>query len=112
MLDTIGIESHQRNRLVDDGFTSMKYIIDLHSNDVDGFKKYLTNLNKTFASSTNEDLRVYFSPVDISRLVGVVYYYNHAINTFHRLPDLLLIDVDNPLYITESWIKKGMTMIV
>jgi len=22
----------------------------------------------------------------------VVYYYNHAINTFHRLPDLLLID--------------------
>jgi len=72
----------------------MKDIFDLHSNDVDGFKKYLTNLNKTFASSTNEDLRNYFSPVDISRLVGVVYCYNHAINTFHRLPDLLLIDVE------------------
>ena len=90
MLDVIGIESHQRNRLVDDGFTSMKNIVDLHSNDVDGFKKYLTNLNKTFASSTNENLRIYFSPVDISRLVGVVYYFNHAINTFHRLPDYLL----------------------
>jgi len=94
MLDAIGIESHQRNHLVDDGFTSMKDIIDLLSNDVDGFKKYLTNLNKTFASSTNEDLRVCFSPVEISRLAGVVYYYNHAINTFHRLPDLLLIDIE------------------
>jgi len=67
-------------------------LLDLHSNDVDGFKKYLTNLKKTFASSTNEDLRVYFSPVYISRPVGVGYYYNHVINIFHRLPDHLLID--------------------
>ena len=95
MLDAIGIAIEQRNRLANDGFTSMKNIIDLHSNDVDGFKKYLINLNKAFASSTNENLRVYFSPVDISRLVGVVYYFNHAINTFHRLPDLLLIDEES-----------------
>jgi len=110
MLDAIGIQLEQRNRLVNDGFNSMKDIIDLHSNDVEGFKKYLTNLNKTFASSTNEQLRVYFSPVDISRLVGVVYYFNHAINTFHRLPDLLLIDEEistvSSLHYRESNTEK------
>ena len=110
MLDAIGIELEQRNRLVNDGFNSMKAIIDLHSNDVEGFKNYLINLNKTFASSTNEELRVRFSPVDISRLVGVVYYSNHAINTFHRLPDLLLIDEEistvSALHYRESNIEK------
>ena len=96
--------------LRNDGFDSMIAIIDLHSNDVEGFKKYLMNLNKTFASSTNAQLRVYFSPVNISRLVGVVYYFNHSINTFHRLPDLLLIDEDistaSSLHYRQSSIEK------
>ena len=50
MLDVIGVDLDQRNRLTNDGFDSMKAIIDLHSNDVEGFKKYLINLNKTFGA--------------------------------------------------------------
>ena len=110
MLDAIGVDLDQRNHVSNDGFDSMKAIIDLHSNDVEGFKKCLTNPNKTFASSTNEQLRVYFSPVNTSRLVGVVNYFNHAINTFHRLPDLLLIDEDistaSLLHYRQSSIEK------
>jgi len=34
----------------------------------------------------------------------VVYYYNHAINTYHRLPDLLLIDVETA---TKSSLHNG-----
>ena len=81
MLDAIGVDLDQRNHLSNDGFDSMKAIIDLHSNDVEGFKKCLTNPNKTFASSTNEQLRVYFSPVNTSRLVGVLYYFTSILQS-------------------------------
>ena len=49
MLDAIGVDLDQRNRLTNDGFDSMKAIIDLHSNDVEGFK--ITN-------EPQQDLRV------------------------------------------------------
>lgn len=95
MLNAIGVAERERNRLIDDGFTSMKTIMDLHPNDVAGFQSYLKNLNKTFASSGNEDLQVYFSPVNISRLVGVTHYFNHSINSFHMIPDILMVDSDD-----------------
>jgi hypothetical protein len=95
MLNAIGVAERERNRLIDDGFTSMKTIMDLHPNDVAGFQSYLKNLNKTFASSGNENLQVYFSPVNISRLVGVTHYFNHSINSFHMIPDILMVDSDD-----------------
>ena len=95
MLNSIGVEIRERNKLVDDGFDSMKAIIELHANDTAGFRTYLLNLNKTFASSSTAALRVYFTPINVSRLVGVVHYFNHAVNSFHTVPDILNIDGDN-----------------
>ena len=81
-----------RNHIVNDGFGSLKDIIDHHPNDVEGFSQYLKNTNKTFASSPDPDLRRYYSPVTVSRLVGVVHYYNQCVNTFHMIPDCSFVD--------------------
>ena len=95
MLHAIGIAQRQRNRLVTDGYTSMRTILDLHPHDVDGFKTNLLNLNKHFAASADANLRVYFTPVNISRLIGVVHYFDLAVHSFHKVPDILSIDDDN-----------------
>ena len=92
MMDEIGIGQRERNKVVTDGFDSMSEINTLHANDVEGFVNYLQNLNKTFASASTAALRVYFSPVTIARFAGVVHYYNQAVNSFHKIPDLLAID--------------------
>ena len=73
----------------------MKEILSHHSNEVDSFTLYLTNLNKTFASSSTAGLRVYFSPVVIQRFTGIVHYFNQAVNTFHIIPDILNVNTDN-----------------
>lgn len=91
-MNAIGVAIRERNRIVNDGFTSMEEIITHHSNDVKGFTDYLTNLNKTFASTANVDLRVYFSPVTIQHFTGLVHYFNLAVNAFHTIPNLMLID--------------------
>ena len=94
--NAVGISQVQcRTKLVDDGFTSIRSIIRQHPNDVEGFKTYLLQLNKTFASSSDAALRVYYSPVVISRLLGVVHLYNQAVNTFHSIPD--------PSYLDENY---------
>ena len=51
-----------------------------------GFENHLTSLNKKFASSITATLRVYFTPIHVSRLVVVVHYYNHAVNSLHLHP--------------------------
>ena len=88
MHQSIGITSLQcRTKIVDDGFSCLRDIIQHHPNDVEAVKSYLTGLNKTFASSNDMNLRVYYSPVVINRFAGVVHYYNQAVNTFHTIPD-------------------------
>ena len=95
MLHAMGIPQRERNRLVNDGYSSMKSILDLHPNDVKGFKTNILNLNKHFASAADNALRVYFTPVHISRLIGAVHYFNLAVHSFHKVPDILSIDADN-----------------
>ena len=49
VMDRIGISIEQcRNKIVSDGFDSIRSIVHHHSNDVEGFRTYLTGLNKTF----------------------------------------------------------------
>ena len=69
LMDSIGIGERERNRIVMDGYTSVDEIVTHFTNNVDGFAKYLAHLNKSFASSNNEDLQVYFSPLAIQRFV-------------------------------------------
>ena len=80
-----------RTHIVNDGFGSIKDVIDNHSNDVEGFHSYLKNANKTFASSQIDELRRYYAPVTISRLIGIVHYFNQCINTYHMVPDMSFI---------------------
>ena len=83
-----------RNRIINDGYTSLRTIIRQHTNDVEGFKSYLSNLNKTFASAREAAMRVYYSPVVISRFAGVVHYYDQCVHSLHTIPDLSFLDVD------------------
>ena len=65
----------------------------MHTNDAEGFKKYLNILNKTFATATSRSgLRVYYSPVIIARFVAILYYYDQCINGYHTIPDINLVD--------------------
>ena len=94
LMNTIGIERRERDRIINNGFTDMDEIISHHTHDVSGFTEYMKNLNKTFASSSDQDMRVYFPPVAIQRFTGVVHYCNHALNSFHVIPDIIGIDRD------------------
>ena len=61
MLETIGLSSIQRARIVGDGCATMKELVDQYK--ISGPKeleRYLKDLNKTFATAaTNTGLRVY-----------------------------------------------------
>jgi hypothetical protein len=95
MMRTIGVDMRERNKIISDGFKSLSTIVSHHKNDVKGFETYLSTLNKTFASASTEELRVYFSPVIIARFVGVVHYFNQSVNSFHTIPDQLYFDADD-----------------
>ena len=95
LMHTIGINAQRsRNKIISDGFQSISEILKHHANDVKGFKNYLLQLNKTFASASNATLRVYYSPLVIARFVGIIHFYNQAVNTLHCIPDPSYIDID------------------
>ena len=92
LMHSIGINTvTSRDKIVQDGFNSIQSLVHMHSNDTDGFKKYLSNLNKTFATAAAR-IRVYYSPVVITRFAAVLFYYDQCINGYHTIPDLSLID--------------------
>ena len=57
LLVKIGVDAAGIVRIIKDGFTSMELLILQFKNDVKGFKAYLTNLNKTFATARSS---IYF----------------------------------------------------
>ena len=64
---------------------------------------YLKGLNRTFAAAGNAALRVYYSPVVISRFAGVVHYYNQCVNSFHSIPDASYVDYDYVATLTMDY---------
>ena len=68
LLTRIGISPRERNRLSNDGFTTMKLMVDHYSHDIDDLCKYLKELNKSFGSA-NVNMRINFNPFMISRLL-------------------------------------------
>ena len=67
LMNNIGITSRaSRDQIVQDGFNLVQSLVNMHTNDAEGFKKYLNILNKTFATATSRSgLRVYYSPVKL-----------------------------------------------
>ena len=94
LMNNIGITSRaSRNQIVQDGFNLVQSLVNMHTNDAEGFKKYLNILNKTFATATSHSgLRVYYSPVIIARFLAILHYYDQCINGYHTIPDINLVD--------------------
>ena len=105
----IGIDQENcRDKIVEDGFDSLRSVVRHHTNNVEGFKTYLVGLNKTFASSSVPGLRVYYSPVAIARTLGVIHLYDQAVNTFHCIPDASYVNrgyADDLASIYEAFTK-------
>ena len=113
LMNEIGITTEVcRNRIVNDGFNSLRAVVGHHSNDIEGVKSFLTGLNKTFASSADATLRVYYSPVVIARFCGIVHYYDQAVNSFHCIPDpsFINVGVSDDLSRTYNEFKKKADM--
>ena len=95
IMDEIGINARkERDKIVGDGFNSIRTIVRHHSNDLGAFRKYLLGLNKTYASASVAAIRVYYPPLIIARLMGVLHYYHQAVTVFHSIPDPSYIDDD------------------
>ena len=88
MLTTIGLAAAERNRFVRDGFTNMEVMSLQYKLNVKGFKSYIENLNKTFAATSVVNMRVYFNPIKMKKIIGVVHYYDQALNAYHSIPDI------------------------
>lgn len=104
---TIGLNGRQQAKLVNDGFNTMKVLVDYYqATGIKEFEKYLQDVNKTFATASVAALRVYFNPIIINRLVGCVNYFNHIIHTFHTVTDIQLITIPISTGLAALWIRE------
>ena len=62
VLFEIGIGENERDRLVDNGFSSMRDLVTQYEFKIEDFRSYLKTLNKTFGSLADVDQRIYFPP--------------------------------------------------
>ena len=88
----IGLRNPERVRLINDGLTSVQALVNMYQHNVKGFRTYLEGLNKTFATASTVANRVYYTPVIISKLMGVLFYFGHCVETLHVMPDVLSVD--------------------
>jgi len=105
-LNVIGLNDRQTQRLVDDGFLTMRSLVEHYK--VPGpkqFEVYLKDLNKTFATASTLNLRIYYSPGVINRLVGCLNYFRHLLYTFRSIIDINDIDMDTANMFADLWIE-------
>ena len=69
------------------------------------FEVYLKDLNKTFATASTLNLRIYYNPAVINRLVECLNYFRHLVNTFHSITDINDIDMDAANMFADLWIE-------
>jgi len=95
-LDRIGLDEAQSNRLLSDGFVSMKTLVGhYHMSGPEEMDKYLRDLNKTFANASRQENRVYYTAVVINRLIGCLSYFIHCVHSFHTIPDIAIIQMED-----------------
>ena len=88
LLDRLGLGANEMQQFITDGFTNISLLVKHFSYDVASFKTHLQSLNKTFANAATAARRMYFNPIQINRLLGILYYFNQSVNTFHTIPDI------------------------
>ena len=94
LISDLGATQNEIDRIVADGFKSMKDLVIHHENEIETFRSYLKALNKTFNQHPNPDYVVYFSPIVMSRLIGALFYCKICFYDFHVTPDIRIIDKD------------------
>ena len=102
MLTMIGVSEEARNVITADDITTLQTLVSVYRDDTDAFQSYLKNINKVYA---NRNPPIRLSPLVISRLMGVLYYYTVSTSLLHYLPDPLQVSVD----ITEAaggWYRR------
>ena len=93
LLTTLGVGENKRTQFITDRFSSMSLLVKHFSYDVGLFKSHLQTLNKTFVDAVTAR-RMYFNPICTNRILGVLYYFTQATNTFHTFPDISSIEQD------------------
>ena len=94
MMFEMGVGDNERDRIVDDGFGSIRDLVEQYEYDIEAFRTYLKTLNKTFGSSTDQKRRVYFPPPVMSRFIGALYYGVISYYACHTLADFSLLTPD------------------
>ena len=93
LLTRLSLGPNEINRIQNNGFRDMSLLVEHFAYDVKGFKDHLTSLNKSFASATAAR-RVYFNPIMMNRLLGILHYVDQAVHTYHTIPDIDALDAD------------------
>ena len=95
LLGRIGVSSTAQAKLIEDDFIHMKAVIDNYNGNVNELESYLKNINKSYSAGTAKKTGIRFSPVVMKRLIGTVFFFTQAVNCFHHIPDLDLVEVDS-----------------
>ena len=93
LLTILGVAAKERSQFTSDRFTSMSLLVKYFAYDVRSIKSHLHALNKTFANTFTARM-IYFNLICTNFLVGVLYYFTQAINTFHTILNIDTIDQD------------------
>ena len=102
----IQIPVREKNKLVNDGFTSLDLLVDQYSSDINEVSVYLKDLNKTFgARPTTSGQQVNYTPFIISRIVGLTFYYAFCVKALHTIPDPDLIETEHVMEYYKFYIQ-------
>ena len=92
LLERIGLNLRHRTRLVSDGFTSLNVLVQHYKiAGPKAFETYLKDLNKTFATANTNAIRVYYNPMIIKRLCGILYYFRTIVLGMHMICDINMV---------------------
>ena len=68
-MNACGIRQNAANKIIQDGFPSMRDLVNQYEANIDDFDSYLKSINKAFGNATTRTARIYFSPPMISRFM-------------------------------------------
>ena len=103
IMNSVGVPDPERVRIITDGFDTMRELVTHYSGDTNAFKVYLEGLNKTFATAPRVENRIYFNPLVLAKLVGVIYYFDITYNCLHLVPDVLDVTPDNCITYSRNY---------
>ena len=117
LLDNIGLTDIQKQRLMDDGFTTLKSLVMHYRNKSNNaFEKYLIDINKIYGNAFNAERRVHFGPLIIESLCGVLRYFTLFMLSTPYLTSSVLATMPRKIWVNSILNPKSqvaaMTMMM